>query len=47
LIIDNCGIFFENDFKYVAEGDSFIIHYTFFQYPLAGTACPKKGKWQQ
>ena len=28
--MNNCGIFFENDFKYVAEGDSFIIHYTFF-----------------
>ena len=27
--MDNCGIFFENDFKYVAEGDPFIIHYTF------------------
>ena len=25
--MDNCGIFFENDFKYVAEGDSFIIHW--------------------
>ena len=27
--MNNCGIFFENDFKHVAEGDSFIIHYTF------------------
>jgi len=25
--MNNCGISFGNDFKYVAEGDSFIVHY--------------------
>ena len=26
--MNNCGISFGNDFKYVAEGDSFIIHHS-------------------
>jgi len=28
--MNNCGISFGNDFKYVAEGDSFIVHYSSF-----------------
>ena len=27
--MNNCGISFGNDLKYVAAGDSFIVHYPF------------------
>ena len=36
--MNNYSISFGNDLKYVAEGDSFIVH-----YPLAGVACSING----